>query len=259
MEIKNNTILITGGSSGIGYELACQLQRMGNQVIITGRDQARLNEAKAKLPGVHAIQSDIRDPEAVESLYASVAAAYPKLNVLVNNAGIMRKINLHEAGRGLRDLSLEIDTNLTGTIHMVHRFLPLLKNQQRAAIVNVSSGLAFVPFPISPIYGATKAAIHSYTQSLRAQLKHTSVKVFELAPPSVQTPLQHAFDAADTKGMPVMDVRKLAELTLRGLARDRFEIRPGASNLLKLISRLSPALGLKLTGGSLKHMLTEAK
>lgn len=259
MHLKNNTVLITGGTSGIGFELAARLLELGNVVIITGRDQARLSEAKAMLPTVHTIQSDVGNPQAIASLHAIVAERFPKLNMLINNAGIMRKINLHDSRRSLEDLSLEIEINLTGPMRMVQQFLPLLKNQERAAIVNVSSGLAFLPFPISPIYSATKAGIHSYTQSLREQLKFTPVKVFELAPPSVQTPLQHTFNAADTKGMPIMDVKKLADFAIRGLSRDRLEIRPGASNFLKLISRLSPTLGLKLTSGSVKSMLAAAE
>ncbi len=259
MHLKDNTILITGGTSGIGFELAARLLEMGNQVIITGRDQARLTEAKAKLQIVHTIQSDVSNPQAIASLYAIVAEQFPKLNILINNAGIMRKINLHDSSRSLEDLSLEIETNLTGPVRMVQQFLPLLKSQERSAIVNVSSGLAFVPLPISPIYCATKAGVHSYTQSLREQLKLTSVKVFELAPPSVQTPLQHTFDTADTKGLPIMDVKKLADLAIRGLTRDRLEIRPGASNFLKLISRLSPALSLRLTSGSVQRMIAESE
>jgi uncharacterized oxidoreductase len=259
MHLKNNTILITGGTSGIGFELATRLLELDNQVIITGRDQARLNEAKAKLPTIHTIQSDVSNPQAIASLHAIIAERFPKLNMLINNAGIMRKINLHDSSRSLEDLNLEIEINLTGPMWMVQQFLPLLKSQESAAIVNVSSGLAFVPFPISPIYCATKAGVHSYTQSLREQLKLTPVKVFELAPPSVQTPLQHTFDAADTKGLPIMDVKKLAELAVRGLARDRLEIRPGASNFLKLISRLSPTLGLKLTSRSVKSMIALAE
>jgi uncharacterized oxidoreductase len=259
MHLNNNTILITGGTSGIGFELAARLLERGNHVIITGRDQARLTEAKTKLPNVHTIPSDVSDPQAIASLYTRVAEQFPKLNMLINNAGIMRKINLRDSSRSLEDLSREIETNLTGPVRMVQQFLPLLKSQESAAIVNVSSGLAFVPFPISPIYCATKAGIHSYTQSLRVQLKNTSVQVFELAPPSVQTPLQHAFDAADTKGLPLMDVKKLAHLAIRGLARDRLEIRPGASNFLKLLSRLSPALGLKLTSGSADRLIDSSK
>jgi uncharacterized oxidoreductase len=201
MNNSNNTILITGGTSGIGFELATQLLALGNTVIITGRDQAKLDRIKKELPLLHTIQSDVSDPEAIASLYERVSREYPALNILINNAGVMRKISLQDKGCDLEDISREIETNLVGPVRMVKQFLPLLKAQPHAAIVNVSSGLAFTPFPISPVYGATKAGLHSFTQSLRVQLKNTSVKVFELAPPSTQTPLQNGFDPSD-KGQP---------------------------------------------------------
>ncbi|TSB47968.1 SDR family NAD(P)-dependent oxidoreductase [Alkalicoccobacillus porphyridii] len=259
MKLQNNTILVTGGASGIGFELATRLLEMGNQVIITGRNQNRLDEAKKKLKRVHTIQHDVSNAESITSLYITVKEQFPTLNILINNAGIMRKINLHDATRSLEDLSLEIETNLTGTVRMNQQFLPLLKSQKNAAIVNVSSGLAFVPFPISPIYGATKAGVHSYTRSLRVQLKNTSVNVFELAPPPVNTPLLNNFEASDAKGVPVMSVADLAKIAIKGIERDRFEIRPGASNLLKIINRLSPALGLKMMSGSVNRMIAPIK
>jgi uncharacterized oxidoreductase len=138
-----------------------------------------------------------------------VTKRFPALYILINNAGIMRKINLHDASISLEDVCREIETNLVGPVRMVKQFLPLLKAQPSAAIVNVSSGLAFTPFPISPIYCAAKAAVHSFTQSLRVQLKNTSVKVFELAPPSAETAINDVFDSSDMKGSPMMDVKKL--------------------------------------------------
>jgi uncharacterized oxidoreductase len=194
MRIDSNTILITGGTSGIGLELSSQLMELGNTVLITGRDASKLAAAKKKLPDIHTFQSDVADPTAIVDLYCDVTAQFPALNILINNAGIMRKINLHNAGSDLQDVTSEIAINLSGAIHMVMQFLPHLKRQKNAAIVNVSSGLAFVPFPISPIYGATKAGMHSFTQSLRIQLKNSKVKVFELAPPLTNTPLSRNFD-----------------------------------------------------------------
>ncbi len=190
-------------------------------------------------------------------LYERVTGEFPALNVLVNNAGVMRKINLHGAAREMEDLSREIETNLIGPMYMVQQFLLQLKRMEAAAIVNVSSGLAFVPFPISPIYGASKAGLHSYTQSLRVQLKHTRIKVFELAPPSTQTPLQDGFEASDVKGAPIMSVRKLVRRALAGLEANRMEIRPGASNLLRWMSRIAPGLLLKATSGPVDAMLAK--
>ena len=237
MNISNNTILITGGTSGIGFELATQLLALGNTVIITGRDQAKLDRIKKEQPLLHTFQSDVSDPKAIASLYERVSRECPALNILINNAGVMRKINLQDKGCALEDISREIETNLIGPVRMVKQFLPILKAQPSAAIVNVSSGLAFTPFPISPIYCAAKAGIHSFTQSLRVQLKNTSVKVFELAPPSTQTPLQNGFDPSDTKGTPMMDMKKLVQQAIRGIQKDRLEILPGLSKVLRLVSR----------------------
>ena len=258
MNITNNTILITGGTSGIGLELAAQLLKLGNTVIITGREQSRLDAARKNLPKVHTLQSDVSDPKAITLLFEKVTKDFPELNVLVNNAGIMRKINLHDTGKDLEDLSREIETNLTGPVRMVRQFLPHLKAQKAAAIVNVSSGLAFVPFPISPIYCAAKAGVHSFTQSLRVQLKNTRIKVFELAPPATQTPLLTGdFNADDVKGGAVMDVAKLVGQTIKGLKNDQLEIRPGLSNILKLMSRLAPQLILNQLSKPVDAMLAQ--
>jgi uncharacterized oxidoreductase len=197
--------LITGGASGLGFEMAAHLLELNNTVIITGRDQARLEAAQKKLPKVHTIQSDVSDPKAMSFLFEEVTKRFPALNILLNNAGIIRKINLHDASISLKDVRREIETNLVGPVRMVKQLLPLLKARPSAAIVNVSSGLAFTPFPISPVYRAAKAGVHSFTQSLRVQLKNTSVKVFELAPPSTETALNDVFDASDVKGSPIMD------------------------------------------------------
>src|ERR1700761_9469114 len=185
MKMTRNTILITGGTSGIGYALAAQLLKRKNTVLITGRTEERLAAARQSLPGVHTFVCDQADPAAIARLHAETTQAFPDLNILVNNAGIGRKLNLNDETRPLEDLDREIRTNLTGPIQMVQQFLPQLKRQKAAMIVNVPSGLAFVPLPLKPIYCATKAALHSYTQSLRVQLTHSSIKVVELAPPAV--------------------------------------------------------------------------
>jgi uncharacterized oxidoreductase len=183
VQLSGNTILMTGGTSGIGLELATRLVALDNTVIVTGRSRSKLDAAREKLSTIHAIQSDVGDPAAIVALCDNVTKRFPALNILINNAGIMRKTNLHASASDLKDLTREIEINLDGPIRMTAQFLPQLKAQNRAAIVNVSSGLAFVPLAISPIYCAAKAAIHSFTQSLRLQLKHTNIAVFELAPP----------------------------------------------------------------------------
>jgi uncharacterized oxidoreductase len=246
MKLSGNTILITGGTSGIGYELAAQFIDRGNTIIITGRDPDMLEKAQRALPGIHVFQNDVSDPKAIPLLHAVVINSFPALNVLINNAGIMRKIDLLDKGNGLEDITREIETNLNGTVHMVTHFLPHLTTKKSAAIVNVSSGLAFVPLPIAPIYCAAKAGVHSFTQSLRVQLQNTNIRVFELAPPMTRTPLfTRDIHTGDVKGVHMMDVSTMVGKTIHGLERDNFEIRPGMSNLLKWMSRIAPRFTLK--------------
>jgi uncharacterized oxidoreductase len=243
MRLAKRTVLITGGSSGIGLELAKQLLERDNVVIITGRDQAKLDAATRALPRVHTFRSDVSDPEAIAALHDRVIARFPALDTLINNAGIMRNLSLHQT-RDLNDITREIEVNLGGPIRMVQQFLPHLKTRSGALIVNVSSGLAFVPFPISPVYSATKAAIHSFTQSLRVQLAGTGVTAVELVPPAVETPLFRAEFAAEMKGQKGMDVRVLVKHAIAGIDGGKSEIRPGLANVLKAMSRIAPGFML---------------
>lgn len=245
MNLSGNTILITGGTSGIGYEFAVQLLKRRNVVIITGRDQARLEQVQRSLGNVHTFQSDVSDPTAILSLFSAVVGKFPGLNMLINNAGIMRRINLLESGGGIGEIGAEVETDLLGTVRMVKQFLPHLMAQDVAAIVNVSSGLAFVPLPIAPIYCAAKAGVHSFSQSLRVQLRDTRVSVFELAPPMTRTSLfTKDIGANDVRGIGMMDVSKMVGHAIRGIERDCWEIRPGLSNVLKLMSRIAPRFAL---------------
>jgi uncharacterized oxidoreductase len=244
MKLKNRTILITGGTSGIGLELAKQLQQRGNTVIVTGRDQQKLDATKQAMPGVYTFKSDVSDPQAIAALHDSVLTQFPALDTLINNAGIMRNLDLNR-DRDLTDVTREIEINLSGPVRMIQQFLPHLKTRSNALIVNISSGLAFIPMPISPVYCATKAAIHSFTQSLRVQLKGTDVTVIELAPPGVETPLFRGEFAEEMKGQKGMDVTVLARRAIAGIERGRLEIRPGLSNVLKAMSRIAPHFMLK--------------
>lgn len=239
MKLTKRTILITGGTSGIGLEMAKQLLSRDNIVIVTGRDQSRLDQAKRVLPSLHTIKSDVSDPAAIISLQADVLARFPALDVLINNAGIMRNLNLND-NRGLEDVTREIEINLSGPVRMVQQFLPHLKSRKESLIVIVSSGLAFIPLPVSPIYSATKAALHSYTQSLRVQLKGTRVIAVELAPPGTETPLFRGEFDAEMKGQKGMDVSVLVRKAIAGIEAGKPEIRPGLSNVLKFMSRVAP-------------------
>jgi uncharacterized oxidoreductase len=189
MQLTGNTILITGGGSGIGRGLAESLHQLGNQVIISGRRPDALAETIKANPGIASLTLDVNDPEAIRSFAARVTTEYPSLNVLINNAGIMKAENLRDLPTGLADSEAVITTNLLGPIRLTAALLPHLQKQKKAAIINVSSGLAFVPLPVTPTYSATKAALHSYSVSLRVQLAGTPVEVIEIIPPAVATDL----------------------------------------------------------------------
>ena len=241
MELTNNTILITGGTSGFGYEFANRLIALGNTVIITGRDQVKLDLTKKKLPAVHIFQSDVSKAEDIKLLYKNVTTQFPQLNILINNAGEMRKIDLQDETIDLDNIVREININLSGPIRMVQQFLPHLKIKGNAAIVNVTSGLALVPFPLSPVYGATKSGLRSYTKSLRVQLKNTGIKVFELIAPGSNTPLNDKF-AGDVDESMMMDPVKLIDVAIKGIQSDKFEIYPGIAKVMNIMSRLAPSV-----------------
>ena len=259
MKLSNHTILITGGTSGIGLQLAKKLSQRGNKIIITGRDQAKLKKAQEMLPGIQVIQSDVSKTKEIATLHERVLKDFPEMNVLINNAGIMRVININDDVGSLEDITSEVATNLCGPIQMIKQFLPHLKSRREAAIINVSSGLAFVPLPTSPVYCATKAGLHSFTLSLRLQLKNTRVKVFELAPPATATELLAGHDPEDMKGIPIMALETMVDIALKGLEKDKYEIRPGASNQLKLMNRIAPEFILKQLAKPVDRMLRSSK
>jgi len=201
MKNTGNTILITGGGSGIGRGLAEAWHALGNQVIITGRRQKVLDETTAANPGMVSYLLDVQYPATVRAFAEQVTAEFPALNVLVNNAGIMRAEKLQAQQPDLADAEAIVATNLLGPIRLTAALLPHLQKQPDAVVLNVSSGLAFVPLAPTPTYCATKAALHSYTQSLRHQLKDAGVEVLELIPPYVATDLMNG--ASDPRAMPL--------------------------------------------------------
>jgi len=203
MNITNNTILITGGGSGIGRGLAEAFHKAGNQVIIAARRRQNLDEVTAANPGMKSATLDMDDPAAIREFGARMANDFPKLNVVIHNAGIARPENLQSPD--LADAEAMIRTNILGPLRLTAALLPLLRRQPRSTIMTVSSGLAFVPLAMAPTYCATKAAIHSYTMSLRWQLRNTTAEVIELIPPYVQTELMGGQQAADPRAMPLKD------------------------------------------------------
>jgi len=204
MDMAGNTILITGGGSGIGRGLAEAFHRLGNQVIISGRRQNVLDEVTAANPGMKSLPLDIEDAAGVKAFAAKVVAEYPKLNAVVHNAGIARMETLKEQ-KDVTDAEAMVATNVLGPVRLNSLLLPHLLKQPKATVITVSSGLAFVPLAAMPTYSATKAFVHSYTQSLRHQLRGTKVQVIEIPPPYVQTELGGPEQAKDPRAVPLAD------------------------------------------------------
>lgn len=200
MQATGNTILITGGGSGIGLGLAEEFTKRGNRVVVAARSTRRLEAAAHK--GFAALPGDLSDPGSIKSLARRVLDSFPTLNVVVHNAGIMKNENLR--ARNTEEIAAEtIATNLAGPMLLTMALLPHLMKQAHATIMTVSSGLAFVPLAMAPTYSATKAAIHSWTQSLRYQLRDSGIQVIELVPPYVQTELMGRRQAEDSAAMPL--------------------------------------------------------
>jgi len=237
MKLTGRTILITGGSAGIGLAFALKFLELGNQVIVTGRRESALDELKAKYPKLHTVQSDVADPAQIAFLAKRVKAGYPKLDVLMNNAGIMLHKNLKAPAADLDGLMTEVNINVGGVIRMTSAFIDIL-TANKGTVINVSSALAFVPLPSAPIYCATKSAVHSYTQSLRFQLEETGVEVIELMPPAVKTALTS--DLPEGDGVTLITTDELIKQSFAALKAGKVEIRPGEANLIALMRRLAP-------------------
>lgn len=245
MDLKKSTVLVTGGTSGIGLELVRQLTGLGATIIVTGRKEEALKETQARFPKIHIFRSDVSNPQDIKRLYEAVTRQFPDLNIVVNNAGEMRLLDVQDASKDLENITREIDINLKGAIRMVHQFLPHLLQKPSAAIVNVSSAIAFMPYSTAPVYSASKAGVHAYSQAIRLQLGKTSVKVFELVPPGVNTNLQNDWVLPPNPGQ-MMDVDKLVNVAIRGLQNDTLEIKPFLVKLIKFLSRLMPNQLMKL-------------
>jgi uncharacterized oxidoreductase len=231
MRTHSNTILITGGGAGIGRGLAEAFHQLGNQVIIAGRSEAALSDVCAANPGMHYVVLDVADSESIRNAAHSVLSKFPALNCVINNAGIQRVHDFSKAG-GVDEsgMEAEIETNLLGLMRVCAAFLPHLSRQPGATLINISSGLAFVPLARVPVYCATKAATHSFCVSLRHQLKHTSVKVVELIPPWVDTNLDKG--RPRPAGRAPMPLPQFISEAMEGLSGDADEVPVGDAKFL---------------------------
>ena len=240
MKIQGNTIVITGGGTGIGFALAEALVKAGNELIICGRRESALKEAKRKLPQLHIKICDVSSESQRKALVSWISKNFKDANMLINNAGIQRMMDF-TSGESKRSTGEdEIDINLKAPVRLCELFVPLFMKHKEAAIVNVSSGLGFCPIAVMPVYCATKAAMHSFTISLRHQLRKTSVKVFEIIPPMVDTDLDKGGRderEQEERGIPPSEV---AVAAMKGFARDEYEITVGEAEGLKKGALINP-------------------
>lgn len=231
MNLTGNTILITGGTSGIGLALAKHLNMLNNKVIICGRREDRLKEIHRTNAGIAIKVCDVTDAQQRVDLAEWVVQNHPDVNVLINNAGIQLHTALTHSG-DLNNIKRETETNFTAPVHFIQLFTSYFSRKATAAIINISSGLAFAPLAEAAVYSATKAAIHSLTLSLRYQLRNTTIKVFEIAPPSVDTELGYEHRAEETSSHGGMDVNEFISLAIDALQNDVYEAAIGpAANL----------------------------
>lgn len=227
MKLSQNTIFITGGTSGIGRAIAEQFHKLGNQVIISGRRKALLDEVTKANPGMVGIELDIQNPDSIKSVAGKLIEDFPQLNVVFNNAGIMPFDNA--AGEQDEESILAtVATNFLGPVRLTSALLPHLKQQQDAVVIHNSSVLAFLPLATNAVYSATKAAMHSYALTQRFTLRDSGVRVIEIAPPWVDTDLIHK--SGDPRAMPLADF--VAD-TMKGLASGRDEVYVDAIQALR--------------------------
>jgi uncharacterized oxidoreductase len=248
MKTTENTILITGGGSGIGLAFAKKLAQEGNQIILVGRTENKLIEASKQIPDAQYLVADLTKASDVEELTTQVKSDFPTLNLLINNAGTAYAYSLlNENSKAVDKASVEFETNFLSVVRLTEALLPVLKQNANAAIVNVSSLVSFIPSISLPTYSASKAALHSYTQVLRAELKNQGIQVYEVMPPLVNTELSHEIGGAD-KGIPPEVV---AEDLLKALTEEQFEVRVGLTNSLYQLYLQSPEQAFSALNSSL--------
>lgn len=239
--LTNNTILITGGSSGIGRELAKKLLAKHNEVLICGRSQEKLEEAQKLLPEVKIFQCDIASQTECQRLYEWVANHHPNCNILINNAAIVHKTDFLVDEKAIEKAQYEFKTNILAPISLSKLFLPLLLKNTNAQIINITTGLVYVPRAVYAFYNATKAALHAFTQTLRLQLSNEPIKVIEVLLPVINTPWH--------KGNPpksAISAQKAVEEMIQKIEKGTHtEIRVGAVKLLYWLARIAPAFAIR--------------
>lgn len=248
MKLAGNTVLVTGGTSGIGLALAEGLVARGSRVLVCGRSEEKLREARRRVPGIACLTADVADEGDRRRLRDWVEAEHPDANVLVNNAGMQCRVDLTRGAEAID--TGEIALNLEAPIRLTALLLPhLLRHAEQgrpSAVINVTSGLGYVPLAATPIYGATKAGLQAFTQALRHQLRGRGIEVVDLAPPAVDTPLLQGALEPGGGGPPTITPEQFARDALRALEKGRPEVRVGGAQLLYVLDRVAPRLAFRL-------------
>ena len=240
MKLTENTILITGGTSGIGFELVRQFYELDNKLIVISSNQSNLEKLKTQFPKINILVCDLSIILSVRQLIDKCLSEYSDINIIINNAGIQNNYTWTEEKEGYKKIENEIRVNFTSPMQIIYGLLPILTNKPNSAIVNVSSGLAFAPKKSAPIYCATKSAIHNGTKALRYQLEDTTVKVFEIIPPLVDTAM------TEGRGKGKISPKELVDEFIGNFKKDKFESNIGKTKLLRFIQRISPNLADKI-------------
>ena len=246
MKLSNNTVLITGGASGIGFALAEALIELNNTVIICGRDREKLNAAGEQLPQLTTYVCDITQSRDLTQMQAQLSVRFPKLNILINNAGLQQSLDFSGNRVDEPRIELEIETNLTAHIKLTNRLLPVLTSQEESAIIFIGSALARVPKHSTPIYCATKAALHSFAESLRYQLTNTTTRVIEVVPDVVETAM-----TADRRDIKKMRPADLAKSVVQGMKNNSRNILIGRTRVLFGLHRLMPKIAQSIINKSI--------
>jgi uncharacterized oxidoreductase len=243
MQLKGKTILITGGASGLGFESAKQFLALGAKVIICGRNQTKLDQAKKMLPALTVIKADVSDPEDIRWLFEKISEL-GGIDILYNNAGVgTPPLNLATANeQHYQDAAYEMNINYLGVIRLNNLFMDMLKGRKEAAIINTTSVLSYLPAVVAPTYSATKAALRFYTESLRTHLEFigSRVKVFELLPPLVETDMTESLDEKK------MSAEKVIKILVSEISKNQYTIRVGPTKVLYLMNRFFPKFAFNL-------------
>ncbi|MFT7900319.1 SDR family NAD(P)-dependent oxidoreductase [Tenacibaculum ascidiaceicola] len=241
MKLTQNTILITGGSSGIGLELSKELLKRNNTVIICGRSKERLSAAKKQYPALEIIQCDVAKEEDCKRLVNWIKEYHPKINVLINNAAIVHKTNFFDTTDAIYKANQEIEVNFMGPLRLVHMLYSQLISNKSPMIINITTGLIYAPRADYPFYNSTKSALHSFTQVIRKQLEKSTIKVVEVMFPVVDTPWH--------KGSPpkiAITPQKAVEEMMKGVEKGKLEVRVGGVKVFYRLARIAPSLAFKL-------------